>query len=167
MAGAFAIVLVAVVAWFFFSGKAPASSDYDTSAWKAGDNAFTRIDIQTDGDCEDESYGQVQTYLQEHPCVNLARGAYEAIDVTGAHARVSVSWVTMPSEDEAGELLAKADTPNTGNVKELGGTFTGKHYKSRQVGNTAVIAQAEPVVGEGDHGRLVEIAGQALDAQQP
>ena len=68
--------------------------------------------------CAAHSYGDLQAWFGEHPCERLSRGLYTA-KVNGARALVSVSVVTMSSNELARELYDLARTSGTGNVKDL------------------------------------------------
>lgn len=122
-------------------------------------------------DCVANAYGQVQTYLREHPCRALARSLIEVRDQKGDVALVAVASVEMPDAEQATELRRLMDSPGTGNVTELSRErgryrsvrFTGDIYESRQ--DDAVVSNAQvQAVARGWTGlSLTSIATNAVD----
>jgi hypothetical protein len=126
--------------------------------------------FDTTDDCVAHSYGKVQEFFREKPCVALHRAWFEVQDRRRGFVLVAVSWVEMPDTRSAREFHELVDTHGTGNVTELSREegphrrvrFTGRHYASRRDGVTVVNAQAEPIGRAAAAAELEEIASQAL-----
>lgn len=113
--------------------------------WKSLGLEFTTQNHDNPGKCGDiYSYGDVQTFMSEHPCSALERGLFEATGAAGNTMTVATATVTMASAQQAEQLRALVDRPGTGNIRELAPGFSGNHYASHVDGNTVTIAQAEP-----------------------
>jgi hypothetical protein len=123
-----------------------------------------------DDDCAAHSYGEVQSWLLDHPCDSLYRALFEVRDRRGGLVHIAVAWVDMPNEAQAVELKRLVDRHGTGNITELnrerGGQyrnvrFTGEHYASGHEDTTVINAQAEPVGGAARAVELTELARSA------
>lgn len=125
--------------------------------------------VEADDDCVDHSYGAVRLWFRDHPCDALFRTAVQ-VDVTGGTVLVAVSWVDVPTEEQARGLHDLVDGDGTGTVTELsrergpstGVRFTGEHYASARDGTTVLDAQAQAVAGEVSDAELASLARGAL-----
>ena len=117
--------------------------------------AVTERDSDTDGDCVDNSYGQVTTFFDQNECTALHRSLLEVRDGS-ARALVAVSWVDLPSRASATSYQKLVDTHGTGNVSELTRRvpWTGQRYASDRNAVTVVNAQAEPADKSGASANL-------------
>jgi hypothetical protein len=121
-------------------------------------------------DCVAHSYGEVQEFFRDQPCVALHRAWFEVRDGRRGLVLVAVSWVEMPDMRSARAFHELVDTHGTGNVTELSREegphrrvrFTGQHYVSGRDGITVMNAQAEPLGRAAAVAELEEIASQAL-----
>lgn len=126
--------------------------------------------FDTTEDCVAHSYGNVQDFFREQPCVALHRAWFEVHDRRRGLVLVAVSWVEMPDVRSAREFHELVDTHGTGNVTELSREqgphrrvrFTGQHYVSRRDGTTVMNAQAEPIGRAAVAAELEKLAKQAL-----
>lgn len=111
--------------------------------------------------CAAFATGQVRQYLLRTPCRSMDRVLFTIREAGGGTIAIAVAWVDFATAAQARGLRRVDDAPGTGQVNPLPGStanipnvhLTGRHHRSRQVGTTAVLADAEPVV-----------AGQQTDA---
>jgi hypothetical protein len=105
-----------------------------------------------DADCAARAFGDIQSWLQAHPCTSLIRIRYESM-VDNDPVAMLVSDLTFPDATAAAEFLKVADTPGTGSITDLSadGTpwpdgrrpiFDSAAYKTRQVDLQVRIVQA-------------------------
>jgi hypothetical protein len=121
--------------------------------------------------CAAFATGQVRQYLLRTPCRGMDRLLFTIRDARGGTIAVAVAWVDFASPPQAAGFRQVDDTPGAGQINPLPGSvagipnvhLTGRHHRSRQVGATAVSADAEPVAaGQQTDALLDEIAGIAV-----
>lgn len=121
--------------------------------------------------CAAFATGQVRGYLLTHPCRGMDRLLFTLRDSQGGTIAVAVAWVDFATPAQATGFRKVDDTPGAGQINPLPGStagipnvhLTGRHHSSRQVGATAVSADAEPVASGGQTDALLdEIAGIAV-----
>jgi hypothetical protein len=121
--------------------------------------------------CAAFATGQVRQYLLRTPCRSMDRLLFTIRDGRGGRIAVAVAWVDFRSAPQARQFRQLDDTPGTGQINPLPGstvgirnvTLSGNHHRSRQVGKTAVSADAEPVAGSQQTEALLdEIANVAV-----
>jgi hypothetical protein len=121
--------------------------------------------------CAAFATGQVRQYLLRTPCRGMDRLLFTIRDARGGTIAVAVAWVDFTSPPQAAGFRQVDDTPGAGQINPLPGSvagipnvhLTGRHHRSRQVGATAVSADAEPVAaGQQTDALLDEIAGIAV-----
>ena len=100
------------------AGVAAAASDQNNTV--AGKYTFTRVvGPATDPNCAAHAFSKTQTFLQQHPCQQLARSLYSTTLPDGTVAVVSVVDVKMPSSDIAEQLRQLTNGEGTGNLNDL------------------------------------------------
>lgn len=135
------------------SGRSSAPAPTTSSTIRVVDGyQFTRNAGRSDTDCATNSYGKVADFFRATPCSKLDRVLYTST-VDGRPAVVSVSVVTMPTEQAASDLQKLADSNGTGNVADLlragvrvpGGpeSLTDAGYASTRDGTTVVVVEAD------------------------
>jgi hypothetical protein len=67
--------------------------------------------LRADTDCVSHSYGQVQNFFRQHPCVALFRAWLDVQDSHGDVVLVAVSWVRMADEASASALQSWSMPP--------------------------------------------------------
>lgn len=72
----------------------------------------------TETDCAVHAVGDLQTNLQQTPCVTMRRGSFQAT-IVGRQAAVSVAAVTFADPAAASAFKKAADTPGGGSVTDL------------------------------------------------
>ncbi|MGH3759277.1 hypothetical protein [Actinophytocola sp.] len=121
--------------------------------------------------CAAFATGQVRQYLLRTPCRSMDRLLFTIRDARGGTIAVAVAWVDFRTGAEAREFRRIDDAPGTGRIKPLPGSvagipnvaLSGRHHRSRQVGTTAVSADAEPVVSGQQTDTLLDgVAGVAV-----
>lgn len=121
--------------------------------------------------CAAFATGEVRAYLLAHPCRGMDRVLFTMRDSQGGTIAVAVAWVDFATPAQARDFRRVDDAPGTGQINPLPGStagipnvhLTGRHHRSRQVGATAVSADAEPVAaGAQTDALLDEIAGIAV-----
>jgi hypothetical protein len=121
--------------------------------------------------CAAFATGQVRQFLLRTPCRGMDRLLFTIRDARGGTIAVAVAWVDFTSPAQATAFRQVDDTPGAGQINPLPGSvagipnvhLTGRHHRSRQVGATAVSADAEPVAsGQQTDALLDEIAGIAV-----
>jgi len=121
--------------------------------------------------CAAFATGQVRQFLLRTPCRGMDRLLFTVRNSQGGTIAVAVAWVDFAKPGQATAFRRVDDTPGAGEIKPLPGSvagiqdvhLTGEHHRSRQVGATAVSADAEPVgSGQQTDALLDEIAGIAV-----
>jgi hypothetical protein len=104
---------------------------------------FTERSVSADGSCAEHSFGDVQRWFEQHPCVNLRREAHDA-RASGGPISVSVAVVTLGDPGAAAELRAMATATGTGGITALGGPerFADAARAVQQEGGSVRIVQA-------------------------
>ena len=121
----------------------------------------TRVDV----DCAARSYGQVQGFFRQHPCLALYRTLLVVRDGPVTMV-IAVAAVDMPDDAQAVDLKQLVDRSGTGNLTERTKEgvrptlvqWTGEHYASAQDETTFVNVQAEPVGRTAQAIRLARLA---------
>jgi hypothetical protein len=80
--------------------------------------AYSPKGVVKDGDCAVRAIGDIQAWLQSHPCTSLVRARYESSADKEAVA-VLVADIAFADAATAGEFLKVADTPGTGSIADL------------------------------------------------
>jgi len=124
--------------------------------------------VSTDTNCVKHSTGQVQTYLQQNPCLSLSRSLYTTTLSNGDKVISSVAVVKMPTAAQARALDDVSKANSTGHVTDQveegypvpngPTTLEDGGYKSQATGATEVIVITEFFNGAEDN-------AQALAAQ--
>jgi hypothetical protein len=161
IAGLVAVAVVSGLAWYYINNddtSTPTTAgDQTTEQQPDGVYQFTAHDDmpspERDSNCAKHAYDDVQKFLQDTPCDHLARQLFVA-EVDERVIYVSVSVVTMSTEDEAAELRTLTDTNGSGNVSDVvrdelvridGLDRLSAHdgYKSKQSGRDVIIVEAD------------------------
>jgi hypothetical protein len=121
--------------------------------------------------CAAFATGQVRQYLLHTPCRSMDRLLFAIHDARGGTIAIAVAWVDFATAAQARGLRRVDDAPGTGQINPLPGStahipnvqLSGRHHRSRQVGTTAVLADAEPVAAGSQTDTLLdELAGIAV-----
>lgn len=135
---------------------ADTSATYFKNAWSAFlASGYRHIDfaVESDSNCEQHSYGQVEEFFKSNPCEWLTR-AYLAIhDGSLGEVLVALSWVGMPNASSAAEYKKLVDTGGTGNITELSRDtgpyraikYDRKFYTSGLDGSSVYNVELQPV----------------------
>ncbi|MGY1700027.1 hypothetical protein [Geodermatophilus sp. SYSU D00766] len=138
---------------------------------------FLLQQVQVEGTCVGNSYGQVADFFEATDCAGLARALWST-DVDGRAVVVSVSKVDMGDSAAARALRALTDTNGSGNVSDLlreGVTYpgapaglSGAEYASAAGGSlVTVVETAWADGGAGDPADLDLVAGAGLALPMP
>ncbi|SNS97570.1 hypothetical protein SAMN04488107_4511 [Geodermatophilus saharensis] len=138
---------------------------------------FLLQQVQVEGTCVGNSYGQVADFFEATDCRGLARALWST-DVDGRAVVVSVSKVDMGDSTAARALRALTDTNGSGNVSDLlreGVTYpgapaglSGAEYASAAGGSlVTVVETAWADGGPGDLADLDLVAGAGLALPMP
>jgi hypothetical protein len=131
--------------------------------------------ITKDTDCAARSIGDIQAWLQKHPCAVIVRSRYEATIGKDA-AGILVADLTFSGDTDAGDFLKVADTPGTGSITDPSvdgvawpdgrqSIFDSAAYKTKRIDTRVRIVQAvwfDKANSAGDQ-ILAKAAEQALD----
>jgi hypothetical protein len=160
IAGLVAVAVLSGVVWYYVTDddtSTPAGEDTGTPQQTEGLYEFTAHEDmpspKTDTDCAAHAYGDIRDFLAASPCDHLSRQLF----VTKADGRTvytSVSVVTMPDEQKAGELRDLTDKDGSGNVSDvvkdelvtiegLDGLAGGGGYASKQDGRDVIIVESD------------------------
>lgn len=178
IAGLVVVAVVSGLAWYYITDEAPptkVSQDGDPSQQTEGLYQFTAHEDMTspdtDTDCAAHAYGDIKDYLAASPCDHLSRQLF-VTEVEGRTIYTSVSVVTMPDEDKAGELRDLTDKEGSGNVSDvvkdglvtiegLRGLASGGGYASKQDGRDVIIVESD--FDPGDKSGDEDADGSVLD----
>jgi hypothetical protein len=162
--GLLGVALVSGFVWFLTHNEAPVTTqNSNQSTQHAGKYSFTQFEAASVvGDCADHATGEVQTYLQSHPCLSLTRSLWTTALSDNDKVLVSVEVVKMPSAAEAAQLDKIGEASSSGHVLDQveegypvpdgpKGVQDGG-YKSSAQGQYEVIATAEYYTGSEDVG---------------
>ncbi|MCP3801123.1 hypothetical protein NLX83_17825 [Allokutzneria sp. A3M-2-11 16] len=114
-----AVVLLIVIVSSGGGGEQPvAQNPAPTSTRSTVDDLdFTPRGNEKATNCARESYGDVQTWFDAHPCAGLIRTLFEVSEPR--RAAVSIAVVSFSDPADAEEFQKLADTPGTGAVSDL------------------------------------------------
>lgn len=152
------------------SKEAASRGDIAAAAQRLGMTAGPRGQ-RNNVNCAAFATGQVRLFLLGNPCLSMDRLLFTIRDARGGTIAIAVAWLDFPTAARARQFRQLDDTPGAGQIDPLPGStagipnvhLTGRHHRSRQVGTTAVSADAEPVVaGQQTDALLDEIAGIAV-----
>jgi hypothetical protein len=114
-------IIVAVAASSDPSGESQGPSPSVTAAEQSGPviNGATYMPkgVTRDTDCSARAIGDIQAWLQSHPCRSLVRTRYETA-VGKDSVAMLVADLTFPDSAAAGEFLAVAEKPGTGSITD-------------------------------------------------
>jgi hypothetical protein len=149
-------IIVAIAASSDTPRTSPGTTPSVTAAQQTGPviNGVTYMPkgIAKDTDCSARAFGDIQAWLQTHPCTTLVRTRYETT-VGKDPVAMLVSDLTFPDATVAAEFLKVATTPGTGSITDpsTDGTawpdgrrpiFDSAAYQTKQVGTLVRIVQA-------------------------
>lgn len=123
--GLVAVAVISGLVWWYINNDTPqaASTDPPATQQVAGEFAFTPHQQvpqpRKDSTCPEHAYGDIQKFLAQTRCQQLTRGLYTTTTKDGRTVLTSVAVVRMASDEDAKKLREKADSDNTGNVKDL------------------------------------------------
>lgn len=155
--------------------KLSARSGRRAEAWARMGLKQVKQQIDQQFQCAIHSYGQVRQFFVGSPCESLNRELIAVVDDAGNTFLVSVSWVEMPSVDQAEQLQEIADTYGTGNVSPIASAvlglgdvrYTGEFYDSRIEAELVVIAESAVLTGRPDPDMLEGAAQVAAQLPAP
>lgn len=158
--GLVAIAVLSGLVWWYINNDEPkaAATDPPPAQQVAGEFEFTPHQQvpqpRKDSTCPEHAYGEIQKFLAQTRCEQLTRGLYTTTTKDGRTVYTSVAVVRMASDDDAKKLREKADTDNTGNVKDLvregAVKVSGLSSLSRGGGYHAVLQDSNVIIVESD-----------------
>lgn len=136
-------------------GADAAREGHDIEAWQRVALKELENTVKRRLECGLQSTGRVRQFFFVTPCESLDQALFALEDTRHDVIVVSVVWVRMASQDDAGRLIALEDTYGSGDITpiatqvlQLGRIrFTAAHYTSRQDGSLVVVAEAESARG--------------------
>ncbi|MFV0532332.1 MAG: hypothetical protein ACK5MR_01600 [Cumulibacter sp.] len=123
------VVIASIALFGSSSNENGADRDKDSAAASAeppkadgvqsiGGYDFEPGPVDSQIDCAEHAYGDVQEYFAANPCTGLDRSLF-LTEVDGKSVALSVVSVTMPDAAGAASLKSMTDTEGTGNVTDL------------------------------------------------
>jgi hypothetical protein len=109
--------------------------------------------VESDSNCGQHSYGQVEEFFKSHPCQWLTRAYMAIYDGRTGEVLVALAWVGMPNASLAAEYKKLVDTGRTGNITELSRDigqyraikYDGKFYNSGLDGTSVWNVELQPI----------------------
>lgn len=111
---------------------------------------FTQRGAQHDKDCGRHSFGDIQGWFQQNPCIGLSRTVFDA-QIAGRQAAVAVAVVKTGDENTARRLQDLADGAGTGGIHDL--LAEGHEWPGRP---RSFDNAAQAVQRDGDQVRIVQ-----------
>lgn len=183
VAGLILVILVAVLARSCGSSTPVASGTPTTTAPPTASTTtnvdgvtFTQEASDSATNCAQHSFGDVQVWLGQHPCLRLHRGLYRA---EGQSTTAALAVVTFADEATADQFTKLLLSPGAGSVSDLVRdgkfvpdgplTFDGAAYTVVRKGNGVHIAQAVFVgkPSRSDDENLRAVADRAVQLPAP
>jgi hypothetical protein len=157
------------------SSKEAARKGQREEAWKRMGLKAAKQFVKRELACTPYAFGQVQQFFLRTPCRSLDRMLLAIGDTKGNTVVVSVVWVRMPNEDNAGRLKQLIDIHGSGDVSPLAGAvlklngvhFAGDHYSSRRARSLVVIAETTSGGGRPSDAVLDDAADVAVEFPAP
>jgi hypothetical protein len=113
------VLIVGVVGTWMTLGRPAASPPPEAPPIQRVDGVeFTQRVSNRDAVCARHSFGDVQRWFEQRPCLNLTRALFET-QVSGRPAAVAVAIVELPDQRAANEFRALADSVGTGGITDL------------------------------------------------